>query len=370
MKVIVLGTRGFPNIQGGVEKHCEHLYPALARRGCRIIVFSRKPYAGGKALVYKGVTLIPLSCPQNKHFEAIVHTLFGVLMARIMGCDILHVHAVGPSIIIPVARVLGFRVVMTNHGRDYERQKWGFIAKLILRLGERVGSRWSCAVIGISNSISDDIKARYERNVVTIPNGVVIPELGQPTDFLERHRLEKNRYILAVGRFVPEKGFHDLIDAYKDCSLDRWRLVIVGSADHPGRYSESLTRKAAENADIVLPGFLTGEPLRQLFCHAGLFVLPSYYEGLPIVLLEALSYGLSCIASDIPANRNLGLSSDRFFKAGSVKALSSKIREFINRSLAEDGKKRERDFLAQEFDWDNIADRTLAVYTRAAGRSR
>jgi glycosyltransferase involved in cell wall biosynthesis len=148
----------------------------------------------------------------------------------------------------------------------------------------------------------------------------------------------------------------------RQLTTDEWKLVIVGRADHEDRYSIELKEKAVKNSDIILTGFLTGEPLRELYSHAGLFVLPSYYEGLPIVLLEAMSYGLSCIASDIPANRNVELSENRFFKAGDNKALALKIKEFIDKHLTEDEIRRQINMIAKKYNWEKIAEKTLDVY--------
>lgn len=183
--------------------------------------------------------------------------------------------------------------------------------------------------------------------------------------------MKRENYILAVGRFVPEKGFHDLVDAFNNSQIqnsqrttDNWKLVIVGRADHEDKYSLGLKEKAGKNSNVVLTGFLTGEPLQELYSHAGLFVLPSYHEGLPIVLLEAMSYGLSCIASDISANRNVELSEERFFKAGNIKALVGKIKEFLDKPLTVEEKKRQIRMIAERYDWKKIAEETLKVYDK------
>jgi glycosyltransferase involved in cell wall biosynthesis len=179
--------------------------------------------------------------------------------------------------------------------------------------------------------------------------------------------LRKQKFILAVGRFVPEKGFDDLIDAFCQNDFEEWKLVIAGDADHEDKYSRSLKSKAGKNRNIVLTGFIKGQALSELFSHAGLFVLPSYYEGLPIVLLEAMSYGLSCIASDIPANRNIKMSADRFFKVGDIRMLSLKMREFIDKPWEEE-KKRQRELITREYDWEKIAGETLKVYKHISNK--
>lgn len=379
LKIAVLGTRGFPGVQGGIEVHCENLFPRLVNKGCEVVVFTRKPYIDLNIDTYKGVNFTPLYCPKNKFLEAFLHTFIGVFAARKYSPDILHFHAIGPSLFIPLARLLGLKVVMTNHGPDYQRKKWGKPAKTVLRVGEQLGCKWANGVITISKTISDHIKDKYDRNVAVIPNGVTMSEILQSDSNLRKYGLDKGKYILSVGRFVPEKGFHDLIDAFNQLSTcnskthnphpqlstQNWKLVIVGDADHEDKYSLSLKEKASRINNIILTGFLVGKPLQELYSHAGLFVLPSYYEGLPIVLLEAMSYGLSCIASNISANRDVRiLAEDRFFEAGNINGLTKKIEVFIDRPLTDEEKRTQLNKISESYDWDKIADKTFEVYQR------
>lgn len=367
MKIVVLGTRGFPNVQGGVETHCENLYPRLVKLGCEVTVLAREPYVGSEEYSYRGVKIKPIACAKQKFLEAFIHTRKGVLEAARLKPDILHIHAIGPSLFVPMARRLGIKVVMTHHGPDYNRAKWNTLAKVVLRRGEKNGCKNSDAVIAISGEIAKNIKGKFGRIAEVIPNGVVIPERLQTEDALKSHGLEKGRYILAVGRFVPEKGLHDLIKAFQ--SGTGWKLVIAGKADHEDKYSIDLKRGAAENPNIVLPGFITGKPLQELYSHAGLFVLPSYYEGLPIALLEAMSYGLSCIASGIPANKEVGLAEERYFKAGDIEGLNAKIREFVAKPMTSEERSRQTALLKEKYDWDKIAEETLKIYREVVKNS-
>ena len=371
MRVIVLGTRGFPNVQGGVEVHCQNLYSQLVKLGCEIIVFTRKTYVDVSIKDHKGVKLVALPSIRHKSLEAFLHTFIGIFAALRYAPDILHIHGIGPSLYTPLARILGIKVVITSHGSNYKHLKWGKFAKIILRIGEFLGVFYANEVIAISKNIADEIKKKYNRDVTVIPNGVTIQKIIQTEDVLKKYKLEKGKFLLAVGRFVPEKGFHDLIEAFnlfqletRDSQIpnDTWKLVIVGRADHEDKYSLDLKEKAGKNNNIILTGFLTGEPLQALYSHAGLFVLPSYYEGLPIVLLEAMSYGLSCIASDIPANRNVELSENRFFRLGDIIELNTKIHEFIDRPLNDEEKRRQINLIAERYDWEKIAEKTMEVY--------
>ena len=354
-------------MQGGVESHCQQLYPRLAGKGCEITVFTRNPYVDPRITTYEDVNLVALDCSKSKHFEAIVHTLKGILRARKLKPALLHIHSIGPSILVPLARIMGLKVVMTNHGPDYNRDKWGLFAKTLLRLGERWGSRWSNEVICISNPIADDVKDRYGRDSNIIPNGVEIPRITGSGDVLRRFSLTKSAYILAVGRFVPEKGFGDLIEAFNMARLKEWKLVIAGRADHESECSREIKEKAEKNGNIVLTGFLSGKPLGELYSHAGLFVLPSYHEGLPIVLLEAMSYGLLCLASDISANRCVGLPDENYFTVGDIDQLSGKLRGFVKKPLSVEQRTSQVEMLRREYNWDAIAQKTLDVYRKAAG---
>lgn len=352
-------------MQGGVETHCEHLYPQLVKLGCRITVFSRKPYVAPGVQMFRGVSVIPVDCPSGKFLEAIIHTCKCVFLAYKMKPDILHIHAIGPSLFAPLARFLGMKVVVTNHGPDYMRKKWPLPARIFLKFCERMGATFANMIITISANLADDVKRKYNRESIVIPNGVQIPVLSNTDYALRQYGLQSKKYILAVGRLVPEKGFHDLIDAFSEANINDWKLVIVGRADHEDAYSKSLEKKASENRDIILTGFQKGQPLQELYSHAGLFVLPSHHEGLPIVLLEAMSYGLSCIASDIPANRNVELIRSRFFRAGDIAALAEKIDEFVHKSFDEEDRKSQLRMIAEKYNWEKIARQTLEVYKSA-----
>ena len=369
LKICVVGTRGFPNVQGSIESHCEKLYPYLAQKGCNVTVFTRRGYAPEDLIMYKGVRMVDLLCFKNKFMEAFLHTFCAVWKARRFKPDIIHFHAIGPSLLVPFARLLGMNVVVTHHGADYNRNKWNSLAKHALKTGEIFGAKWAHEMISVSPSIADYLRISYKRSTVFIPNGVTIPCACRTHDTLKKFNLEKEKYILTVGRFVPEKAFHDLIEAFRLVKKkderardNKWKLVIVGDADHEDEYSRSLKNKASCHGDIVLTGFLKGEPLEELFSHAGLFVLPSYHEGLPIALLEAMSYGLRCIASDIPANKNVQLNRDRYFLTGNIPSLAQKISFFLENPMTENEKKEKICTISKNYDWDKISNQTLDVY--------
>jgi glycosyltransferase involved in cell wall biosynthesis len=362
MRIAVVGTRGFPNVQGGVEAHCQHLYPRLVQLGCEIIVFTRRQYVDAQLMGYKGVKLAPIRTIRIKSLENVVHTFFAILKAYRHKPDIIHFQAIGAASLIPLAKLFGMKVLLTTHGSNYKHRKWGYFGKAILKISEYLGVTYSDAIISISKTIAGEIKQKYRKDSYIIPNGAEITDSVRTDHALREYSLTQKRYILAVGRLVPDKGFHDLINAFNKAQLDGWKLVIVGKADHADKYSRELVMMARNNSNIIFTGFLTGQPLGEIFSYAGLFVLPSYYEGMPLVLLEALSYGLPCLVSDIPANREIELPIENYFAAGDIDLLSRKISEFINKRITEKGKNILRDELTAKYNWDIIAQDTIAVY--------
>ena len=349
---------------GGVETHCEELFPRIAAAGHNVTIIRRSCYVAdnNKTTEYKGVRLKDIFAPRKKSIEAIVHTFLAIIEAKRLHADIVHIHAIGPSLMTPFARLLGMKVVTTHHGPDYDRQKWGKFAKTMLKTGERMGARFSNEVIVISRVIQNILRKEYGRESNLIFNGVNTPVKSSSTSYIEQFGLKPKKYVLAVGRFVKEKGFDLLIDAFKASGYDsEYRLVIAGNADHEDEYSRFLKQKARDN-DVVLTGFIRGEELNQVLTNATLFVLPSYHEGLPISLLEAMSYDLDVAVSDIPANTIPELRDSDFFKCGSKESLTKLLQQKLQNQYPS------RSYSLDSYNWDNIAKQTIEVYKKALGR--
>jgi alpha-maltose-1-phosphate synthase len=357
----VVGSRGIPNIQGGVETHCEELYPRLVNsHGNQVTVLCRTPYVVDKALGnYKGVHLKNIYTPKTKALEAIIHSVLCVIYAAVKRPDVVHIHAVGPSLVAPLARLLGLKVVMTHHGPDYERKKWGKAAKAFLKAGEWAGATFSNKIIVISTEIKNAVAKKFGRSdAFLIPNGVdLTPEVRYDQAVFSKYDLVENGYIFTLGRFVPEKGFDYLIRAFQKSNAGNLKLVIAGDADHETEYSRSL-KEQAKDAGVILTGFIKGNDLRQVFSNCSLFILPSFYEGLPIALLEAMAYQLPIIASDIPANVEVELPATCYFKVGDENALSDKISTFVKSALP----KSRIEYDMSKYNWDTIAQSTNEVY--------
>lgn len=366
---MILGLRGFPQVQGGVETHAEHLYCELAQMGCEIEVLVRHSYQPKEnSKVWKAIRFTRLWAPRKKSIEALVHTFIGVLYAAWRRPDVLHIHAIGPAFMTPLARLFGLRVVVTHHGPDYDRQKWGGAAKTVLRLGERFGMRFANQRIVISNVIRSLVLAKYGCESVLIPNGVTLPAPPATSGALTAFSLVPKKYVLLVSRMVPEKRHLDLIHAFAAAGLVGWKLVLVGDADHHDAYARSVRDAAAGTPDVVCTGFQSGLALRELYAHAAIFVLPSSHEGLPIALLEALSYGLPVIASDIPANLEVRNPGVRFYPLGDIGKLALQIGELANATRSAGQAEAAQQQLAETYRWSTIARDTRLVYERALGQ--
>lgn len=364
LHIMMLGLRGFPDVQGGIETHAENLCPRLVKLGCKVTLLSRSPYQSEELETeWKGVKIVRLWCPKIKSLEAIVHTFIGVVYAATKQPDILHIHAIGPSIMVPIAKLLGLRVVVTHHGPDYDRQKWGRIARFMLRAGERFGMRFADVRIVISEVIRRLVMDKHGVDSVLIPNGVNLPKIPVSTTTIEHFRLQPRRYIVLVSRFVPEKRHSDLIQAFAQAKLADWKLVLVGKSDHPDIYTQSILDEAKSISNVVCTGFQSGAALNELYAHAGIFVLPSSHEGLPIALLEALSYGLPVLASNIAANLEVGLSAEHYFSFGNIDQLTEKLKFFSQTPFSINKHHKLRHWVKNRYNWDSIAGMTLDAYS-------
>lgn len=373
MKIVVTGTRGIPNVMGGVETHCEELFPRIAEKGEDVTVIRRSNYVSDGLTEWRGVKLVTLPSPKKKSLEAIIHTFRAINEAKKLGADVLHIHAIGPALLVPYAKLLGMKVVFTHHGPDYDRDKWGFAAKTILKLGERMGCRFADEVIVISDVIKSLIARKYGRteHVHLIYNGVPSPEICDYPEYFGELGIEKGKYILGMCRFVPEKNLHHLVEAMvkvkseelrvKNCKIDEVnpnadvKLVLAGDTDFEDEYSRGLKEMARKNG-VVLTGFVKGRKLHSLLSNAKAYCLPSSHEGLPIALLEAMSYHLPVMVSDIPANMEVGLPKENYFPCGDVDALANKLQDIINKPM------QRIDYDMGKYDWDKIAEQVNDIY--------
>lgn len=369
MRVCVIGLRGIPDVMGGIETHCQNLYPRLARldRSLDIIVLARHGYA--QRVHYDGVRVQPLWAPRAKGVETFVHTPLALLYARLfLHPDVVHLHGVGPGLFAPLSRLLGFRTVATHHAADYERPKWGPLGRGILQAGERLLAAFADQIVCVNDGITRSLRRRYPRTRLraqTIRNGAPPPPSSHLADqeVFERFHLSRGKYILAVGRLEPTKGFHDLIEAFNKARPAGRQLVIVGAAMGDDAYSHGLLKNQTE--DVVFTGFQNAATLRLLYENAALFVLPSSLEGSPLVAFEALAAGAPVLLSDAEANAEIGLERRLYFPVGDVTALAKALSQPDYSIYRSDRAAA----ILHENDWDEIARKHLIVF-RKVGASR
>lgn len=359
--IYIFGIRGFPKIIGGAEKHCEKLYRRIAKYNFDVRVFRRKPYVviQSKCYKYRLITFYDYWTLKNKYFEVIIHSFLSTLKCIIDRPDLVHIHNMGASIFIPLLKITGIKVVATYHSRNYLHKKWGLLAIFLFKIGELFIKTMADKVIYISPQYKHILPPKKR---VFIPNGVSITKSSHSDKNILTHlHILPDQYILFVGRIEQEKGVHDLINAFKRLKTT-FKLIIAGNANYNGKYLQSILALANGNDKIVLPGYITEEALYQLYTNARLFVLPSHQEGLSIALLEAMSYGLSVLVSDIPANIEIDIKKERFFKCGDINDLKEKMEILLANTISTNEKKKYIFQIKNIYNWEKIAQQTIKVY--------
>jgi len=361
LRVAAFGLRGL-QVEGGIETHARELYPRLAALGCRITVFTRArydaaPHSSGD------VETRPLPAPGGKGIETALHALLATLACIKHRPDIVHVHGIGPALFTPLLRLCGLRVVVTVHGHDYDATKWGSMARLALRVAERVGVRTANAVITVSQSLRRDVQSSFGVDADAIYNGCYANEQALAPAEPQLAALAAGRYVLIVGRLTQHKRVEDVIAAFASLPGSDLRLVICGkSSDDP--YCATLRSLAALDARVVLAGYVAPDRLPWLYRRAGCTVMASSHEGMPLAVLEALANGSRVILTDIPAHTELALPLSSYYRVGDVGALAMRLRAVLAAPQT-----AERTTLGPQFEWPTIARQTLAVLQRAAERS-
>ena len=377
LRIAFLGMRSLGHCAGGVETHVRELATRMAAQGNQVTAYCRSAYAAD-ADSPPGVRVVSLPAVNTKHLEAISHTALAVPCTA-FGYDIVHIHAIGPSLLSWAPRLAGRKVVVTVHGLDFLRKKWGRAASLVLRAGAWTAGHCPHATIVVSPMLQEYYRNRYGVEARYIPNGVA-PPIRRPINLLARFGVRGGDYVLYLGRLVPEKGAHHLIRAFRTLDWEG-RLLVVGGTPHAEDYARHLRDLAAGDPRIAFTGPLYGEAKDEAFSNARLFVLPSELEGMPIALLEAMSFGCPSLASDIPECVELcrprpapaddaqpGPPLALTFAAGSSQALAESLREALARNdLAALGLAAQ-DHVLKEYDWDGVTSSTLGVYADILAR--
>ncbi len=354
MKICVIGTRGFPHIQGGVEKHCEQLYTSLVQHTDAIFyVFRRTPYVKSKEIISENIRFIDLPSTKIKGFETVIHSFLATIYSLFIRPDIVHIHNMGPALFSPILKLCGIKIVLTYHSVNYEHKKWNRFAKLILRYSEKIAFFYSNAIIFVNSYLLKETPRKIKKKSYYIPNGITQPTFSTSNYKLKQIGISPKTYILSVGRITPEKGFDTLIQAYLKSSTNL-KLVIVGGTETETTYEEYL-KNIATSSNIIFTGALFGEELSQLYQNAAFYILASRNEGFPLVLLEAMSYHLDLLVSDIPACHMVKLESECYFTVDNIEDLAIKIK---NKSKNYKNKKYDLDL----FNWDCISEKVYNIY--------
>ena len=370
--IAVTGTRGIPASWGGVERQCEELYTRLAARGFDILVYARRRYVGGEVKSHRGVAVKTLPAPRSTHFEALVHTLLCVLhMAFVSRPRIVHVYSQGPCLLLPLVRLFMPRVTVffTCGGLDWQRRKWSRPAALALRLGEWFSAKLTDVRIMVSRDLARSYRERFHCACEVIHNGVSLPGKAD-TAPLAAMGLTPGGYALSVGRLTPEKRVEDMVAAVGRMA-NPVPLAVAGDDASGGGYGQRLHQLAGGRPEVVFTGYRFDAELAALFAGAMAFVTASELEGLPLTLLEAMSYGIPCLASDIAPHREvLGDDHPWFFPVGEVAALAALLETAAaSPGLRAEIGQRGRERVAGQFSWDKAAAAVAALYDRALDRT-
>lgn len=369
MRIAMLGHKRIPSREGGVEVVVEELAVRIVERGHQVTVYNRsghhvsgREFDGKKLKEYKGIRLKTVPAINIKGIAAMTASLFASICVAFGRYDVVHFHTEGPCATLWLPKLLGKRCVVTVHGLDHQRSKWGKFARAYIMLGEKCAARYADEIIVLSRSVQEYFKEKYGRDTRLIPNGVtpVVPRAAEL--IINEFSLEKDSYILYLGRITPEKGIHYLIEAYKGLNTDK-KLVVAGGTSDSGVYFAELKAMAEGNSNIIFTGFVQGQMLEELYSNAYLYVLPSELEGMPLSLLEAMSYGNCCVVSDIPECKDVVGDVGVTFANKDVAELTQVLQRLCNQLNSMDlYKQRVSEYIWRKFDWSEVTKATVEVY--------
>ncbi len=367
MKIAMIGHKRVPSREGGVEVVVEELATRLVKKEHQVDVYNRRgkniqdknaDKDKKKMKEYKGVKIITIPTINKKGIDALLYSFFASIRALFGKYDILHYHAEGSCAMLWIPHLFKKKIVVTIHGLDWQRSKWGGFATKYIKFGEKLAVKYADEIIVLSKGLQKYFKDTYSRDTVFIPNGVNKPTIKE-VDIIKKYGLEKDNYILFLARIVPEKGLHYLIEAFKQIDTDK-KLVIAGGASHTNDYLEKIKKMASEDNRIIMTGFVQGQELEELFSNCYLYCLPSDVEGMPLSLLEAMSYGCTCLVSNIEENVQVIGEYAKTFKKSSIKDLKKILFNMLN---TERRKKEEiSNYVLKKYNWDLIIEETEKLY--------
>lgn len=370
-KIAMFGHKRWSR-EGGVEIVVKELCTRMAQKGCEVTCYNRSghhvsgvEYDSVDETEYKGITQKYVPTIEKKGLAAVSSSFFAALCSAFGKYDVVHIHAEGPAFFSCLPKMLGKRVVVTIHGIDWQREKWqsGFGSKFI-RQGEKNAVKYADEIIVLSKGVQEYFKETYGRETHFIPNGVNRPQIRKANLITEKFGLKKDSYILFLGRLVPEKGIRYLVEAFKNVNTDK-KLVIAGGSSDTDSFMAELKELAKEDDRILFAGFVQGEILDELYSNAYIYTLPSNLEGMPLSLLEAMSYGNCCLVSDIPECAEVVENKALIFRKADVQDLQSKLQDDCDYPEKVDVyKKQAADFICEKYNWDEVVEETMKLYRR------
>lgn len=369
MKIAMIGHKRIPSREGGVEIVVEELSKRMVEKGHTVHVYNRKgKHVADKTKsikpqkMYHGIRIITVPTINVKSLDAMLYSFFATIRALFGHYDVIHYHAEGPCVMILIAHLFRKKTVATIHGLDWQRAKWGGFATKYLKFGEKVAAKYADQVIVLSKNVQKYFKDTYGRDVEYVPNGVNLPTIVEPDIIHKKYDLEQGSYLLFLARIVPEKGLHYLLQAFLKVKTDK-KLVIAGGSSHSNDYVEKIQQMAAKDKRVIMTGFVQGKELEELFSNCYAYILPSDVEGMPISLLEALSYGRQCVVSDIDENMEVVGELAYHFKKSDVNDLKSVLEQLLKEEKALDTKAI-LDQCAKRFNWNKTTDQYLRLYKK------
>ena len=370
LRIAMFGHKRIPSREGGVEIVVEELCTRLVRDGHTVGCYNRAGHHVSGAEYdakiknqYKGIKLKTVPTIEKKGLAAVSSSFFAALCCALGRYDVVHIHAEGPAFFAWLPKLFGKKVVVTIHGIDWQREKWknGFGSKFI-RQGERNAVKYADEIIVLSKGVQDYFQETYGRKTHFIPNGVNRPAIKNAEIITEKYGLTKDSYFLFLGRLVPEKGIRYLVEAFKQIKTDK-KLVIAGGSSDTDEFACKLKELSKSDSRIIFTGFVQGEILDELYSNAYVYTLPSDLEGMPLSLLEAMSYGNCCLVSDIPECTEVVENKAVIFKKSNVSELVRKLQENCDNSRkVRELKKVASNFILNKYNWDDVVKKTEIIY--------
>lgn len=372
MRIAMIGQKRIPSREGGVEIVVEELSTRMAKLGHEVTCYNRrgkhaldKNVKVNKQSSYKGVKLKTCFTVDKKGLAAMTSSFFGSWKILFSKADVVHYHAEGPCVMIPIIKLFSKkRIIVTIHGLDWQRAKWGGFATKYIKFGERMAVKYADEIIVLSKNVQNYFKETYNRNTNFIPNGVNEPKIINANMIKEKYNLKKDDYILFLGRLVPEKGIHYLIEAFNNIKTTK-KLVIAGAASDTDSYYQKLNEMSKNKKNIIFAGFVQGNELEELYSNAYIYCLPSDLEGMPLSLLEAMSYGNCCLTSDIDECTEVLENNGVTFKKSNVEDLTKVLQNLCDdKDKINDYKKNAKEFILKKYNWDDIVDEAMRLYNK------